>query len=53
MNQHQLGSTKDIQDFFKSNVRIRFNFLKRNLTVEREGQDVNIRYENIYKENGE
>ena len=52
-NQHQLGSTKDIQDFFKSNVRIRFNFLKRNLTVEREGQDVNIRYENIYKENGE
>lgn len=52
-NQHQLGSTKDIQDFFKSNVRIRFNFLKRNLTVKRERQDVNIRYENIYKKNGE
>ena len=52
-NHHQLGSTKDVQDFFKSNVRIRFNFLKRNLTLERQGQDVNIRYENIYKKNGE
>lgn len=50
-NQNKLGSTKDIQDFFNSKVRIRFNFLERNLTVNREGAVIDIRYEDIYKEN--
>ena len=48
-NQERLGSTKDVQDFFNSNVRIRFNFLKRNL---RDSNDKYIRYENIYKIKG-
>ena len=48
-NQDKLGSTKDVQDFFNSNVRIRFNFLKRKL---KDGNKQYIRYENIYKKGG-
>jgi hypothetical protein len=48
-NQDNLGSTKDVQDFFNSNVRIRFNFLKRKL---KDGNKKYIRYENIYKKGG-
>ena len=44
-NQEQLNSTKDVQDFFNNNVRIRFNFLERNI---RDSRKHYIRYENIY-----
>ena len=44
-NKEKLGSTKDVQDFFNSNVRIRFNFLERNL---KDSNGQYIRYENIY-----
>ena len=52
LNQDMLGDTRAIQDFFKRNVRIRFLFLSRDLTVRRRGQPVDIRYENIYKTGG-
>ena len=48
-NQAKLSCTKDVQDFFNSNVRIRFNFLKRKL---KDGNKQYIRYENIYKKDG-
>ncbi len=52
LNQDMLGNTRAIQNFFKRNVRIRFLFLRRNLTVTSKGQPVDIRYENIYKSGG-
>ncbi len=44
-NHEQLNSTKDVQDFFNNNVRIRFNVLERNI---KNSSGKYIRYENIY-----
>lgn len=44
-NHEQLNSTKDVQDFFNNNVRLRFNVLERNI---RNSSGKYIRYENIY-----